>query len=276
MVWIMARKPAFITHTRDREAEIQSRLLSVLEARFRRRVRGEIASEMRRLLSVYEDAGFIAAQNDQHIDEIRALYLDMTRASVRTFGSRILTQGKEAGLVLETKIDFAAIFEAFAQLYVNQEAVRRRITSVAETTRKSIVDIVARGQLDGLSVLQIAQNIRDAIPGISAFRGALIARTETHGAANFGADRAARETGLDLRKEWVSVTDARTRRFSDGDEYNHLAMDGQTVDMDEPFQMPARGGQSIPCMFPGDPALPAAASINCRCAVAHTVVGFDD
>lgn len=268
----MARKPAFITHSREREAEVQRRILDRLERRHSRGLREEIAREMRRITGVYEDAGFVAGPDDAHARAVRDLYLAMARDSVRAFGRRIEVQGKARGLLLETKIDFAALFEAFAQLYVNMESVRRRITSVSETTRQSIVEIVARGQLDGLSVLQIGQSIRDQIPGISLRRGGLIARTETHGAANFGADKAARETGLSLRKEWVSVIDARTRRFSDGDKYNHLVMDGQTVSMDEPFQMPVRGGVFLPCMFPGDPSLPGGASINCRCAIAHTVM----
>lgn len=267
----MARKPAFLTHDRNREAEVQANILARLEGRHKKALRNEIAREMRRIAGVYDDAGFVAGPDDQHAKNIREIYLTLARDSVRAFGGRVLVQGKAHGMKLETKIDFAALFEAFAQLYVNMESVRRRITSVSETTRKSIVDIVARGQRDGLPVISIAQNIRDEIPGISTRRGALIARTETHGAANFGADKAARETGLKLRKEWLSVTDARTRRFSDGDKYNHVAMDGQTVDMDEPFLMPVRNGTELPCMFPGDPTLPGAASINCRCAVAHMV-----
>ena len=38
--------------------------------------------------------------------------------------------------------------------------------------------------------------------------------------------------------------------------------------------MPWRYGDPIMCDLPGDPSLPPAASINCRCAVAHVVNGL--
>jgi uncharacterized protein with gpF-like domain len=74
-----------------------------------------------------------------------------------------------------------------------------------------------------------------------------------------------------MRKEWLSAVDLRTRRIGDGDEFGHLSMNGQTVDMDQPFAMPKRDGTTIQAMFPGHPDLPASAVINCRCAVAHIV-----
>jgi hypothetical protein len=40
----MLRKPAFISHSREREAQIQSRMLDVLERRFRRQIAEAIAS----------------------------------------------------------------------------------------------------------------------------------------------------------------------------------------------------------------------------------------
>jgi len=94
---------------------------------------------------------------------------------------------------------------------------------------------------------------------ISRQRGALIARTETHGAANYGPDGAARATGLDVRKEWVAAADERTRT-------THAEADGQVVPIDQPFRV---GGELL--MFPGDPAGSGANIINCRCAISHIV-----
>ena len=91
-------------------------------------------------------------------------------------------------------------------------------------------------------------------------RGALIARTETHAAANAGADTAARETGLQLRKEWVSAEDERTRD-------SHRVADGDVADMDGAF---AVGADLL--KYPGDPAGSPEETINCRCAISHIVV----
>lgn len=277
----MPRRPAFISHSREREAQIQRRLLDVMEARFRRHIAQEVADQSRRLVSAYGELGFLPVDDDAHARAIRALYLDMAEMAIRTFGRRMTSQGKAMGLDLETKeFSFAEFFHSLALSYINLESIRRRITSVAETTRNQIVAQIEKGQADGLGVDAIAKHIDERIPSISRWRGALIARTELHGAANYGAHETAKQTGLELQKEWISVEDHRTRDFGQGDgvidQFDHRAMDGQTVDMDEPFKMPWIKGGNVLCQFPGDPSLPAAASINCRCAVAHVVKWDDD
>ena len=215
----MARKPAFISHSPEREAAIQSRLLNVPEARFRRKIASVVADESRRYLSAYRELGYIPAQSDEDVAEFRRLYEQMGLETVRTFGARVVSQGKALGYDLEAKQEggFAALFRSLALLWVNQEAIRRRITRVTETTRARIVGEVARGQQDGLGVAEIAKGINNRVPAISRARGALISRTELHGAANFATHETAKTTGLDLQKQWVSTEDARTRNFgSDG------------------------------------------------------------
>ncbi|NBT31963.1 MAG: hypothetical protein EBT13_08715, partial [Rhodobacteraceae bacterium] len=70
----MARKPAFISHTSEREAQIQSRLLDVLEARYRRKIAGAIVTESDRLATEYEGLGFAPPASDQHYQDVRAIY----------------------------------------------------------------------------------------------------------------------------------------------------------------------------------------------------------
>ena len=274
----MARKPAFISHSPEREAAIQSRLLNVLEARFRRKIANVVAEESRRYLSAYRELGYIPAQSDEDVAEFRRLYEQMGLETVRTFGARVVSQGKALGYDLEAKQEggFAALFRSLALLWVNQEAIRRRITGVTETTRARIVGEVARGQQDGLGVAEIAKGINKRVPAISRARGALIARTETHGAANFAMHETAKTTGLELEKEWVSTEDARTRNFGDDAEYDHVSMNGQKRAMDEPFSMPWSGGPDLLIMYPGESGKPGAAVINCRCASIQRVVGLDD
>lgn len=270
----MARKPAFISHSAEREAQIQSRMLDALERKFRRRIASVIVAESARILSAYRDLGYVPAGTDDHQQDIRQVYREMAMASARTFGRRIVTQGKAAGFVVEAKQEggFSALFRSLALAWINLEPIRRRIQSVAETTRTQIVSQVARGQEQGLGVDAIARSIADQLPSIGRTRGALIARTETHGAANFAINEAARSTGLELEKEWVSVEDSRTRSFDDGAEFDHASMNGQRRPMDEPFSMPWSGGADIPIMYPGQAGLPGGAVINCRCSVIHVPV----
>lgn len=273
MVWIMAN-PAFIRHSPEREAAIQRRLLDVAEGRFRRKIAKVIREESEQLVAKYRELGYVPAPTDDDFRAFRDVYFDIGQVTARAFGSRIVTQGKAAGLILETKISFTDLFLSLATQWVNLEAIRRRITSVTETTRERIVRQVAAGQDEGLGVEAIAKRINKAVPRISRTRGALIARTETHGAANYAMHETAKTTGLDLIKEWVSVEDARTRSFGDDDEYNHVTMNGQQREMDEPFAMPWIKGPDLAIMYPGEAGKPGAATINCRCAVVHRVKGF--
>ena len=243
---------------RKREQRRQSLLLDRLDARFGPIFAREIARASREMLDAYEATGEVGAGRN-HYDQLEREFQRMAAQAAVTFGGRVLEQGKAAGLILERKEDFAQMMMRLALQYVGQEAVRRKITSIAETTRARIVSLVDQGYREGLGVAEIARGIRDRIPGMSQLRGALIARTETHGAANFGADVAARETGLNLRKEWVSAADERTRE-------DHGAADGQIVGMDDAFDV---GGESL--MYPGDPAGSPENVINCRCSVAHIV-----
>lgn len=272
----MSRKPAFISHSAEREAQIQGRMFVVLERRFSRRITAELITASENLLTGYRAVGYVPAMSDDDIAAIRWAYLDLARGSAKTFASRIVTQGKSLGHDLETKdMSLVDFFAALAQSWINLEPIRRRIQAVSETTRLRIVRIVERGQIGGLTVDDIAKQIAEEVPAISRIRGALIARTETHGAANYAMHETAKQTGLDLEKEWVSVEDHRTRRIGMDDEFDHMSMTGQKRPMDEPFHMPMRSGGVLPIMYPGEAGKPGGAVINCRCVAVHAVIGLD-
>jgi uncharacterized protein with gpF-like domain len=241
------------------EQRRQERLLILMERRFGRLLAAEVARASRVMLQQYEATGAAPSLQDNHARNVADIYRQMTLMAVEVFGERIVSQGKSRGLLLETK-SFAEFFARLASEYVNGEAIRQRITNVAETTRNSIISQIRRGQDEGLGTRAIAKLINSNVGGISRMRGALIARTETHGAANYGADGAARATGLKLRKEWVAAEDERTR------ESHRLAADSGPVGMDQAFNV---DGEQL--MYPGDPSASAGNVINCRCAVSHIV-----
>jgi hypothetical protein len=242
-----------------REQIRQSMLLDRLDARFAPMFAREIRRAMQEMADGYEITGEVMDARNHHA-AIEAIFIRMAQSSMLTFGGRILQQGKDAGLILERKESFAQTMLRLALQYVGSEMIRRHITSISDTTRAQIVNQVTRGYNDGLGVSAIARMIRDRTPAISTQRGALIARTETHGAANYGANAAAAETGLTLQKEWVSAADERTRE-------SHRLADGQIAGMDDAFDV---GGASL--MYPGDPSGPADEIIACRCSISHLVV----
>ena len=247
-----------------------------MERRFGRLLAAEVARASQVMLQQYEATGAAPSLPLDHVQIMAQIYQQMTLMAVEVFGERIVATGFEkahpytfdggksftfahgTGLRVDTK-SFADFFRRLAADYVGREAIRQRITSVSETTRATIINQITRGQSEGLGTESIAKLISDAIFGVSRQRGALIARTETHGAANYGADGAARATGLKLRKEWVAAEDERTRE-------SHRLADGETVDMDQSFIV---GGEQL--MYPGDPAATAGNVINCRCGISHIV-----
>jgi uncharacterized protein with gpF-like domain len=243
------------TTRRQAEARAQQMLLQRLERRFQRRIAAEISAASREMVRVWRITGEVPP-DARHRERIAAVYMQMALAAVPLFGRRVQDQGKHAGLRLERK-DFAQVMTDFALRYIAQEEIRRRITAVAETTRSDIVRAVAQGFAEGLGQDAIASFVIDQLPIRSRARAALIARTETHGAAGAGAHQAAKQTGLRLKKEWLAADDERTRQA-------HAEADGAIVDVDQPFIV---GGEAL--MYPGDPSGSAGNVINCRCVAGY-------
>jgi len=65
----------------------------------------------------------------------------------------------------------------------------------------------------------------------------------------------------ELQKQWVSVSDDRTRG-------GHSAMNGTIIPMNEDFQVPSDFGP-VSMARPGDSRGGAANTINCRCVLLY-------
>ena len=274
----MARR--LLEQDRLKEAKKQRFMIKALAEKYTSPIEKELSDAMLDMISHWEMTGAIVYPRGFH-DRMRGHYEEMTRAAIMMFGMRILEQGKSLGLSLETK-GFFETMTRLASKYISLEAIRRRITEVTETTRNQIVRAVSKGYSDGLGQIQTAKVIREAVPVLSNARAGMIARTEVHAAANYGANEAASETGLPLKREWLAAHDDRTRTIDpligDPDQYGHLQADGQIVAKDVPFLIPRFGGKPEPLMYPGDPNGRAGNVINCRCAIAFVVdeEAFDD
>lgn len=108
--------------------------------------------------------------------------------------------------------------------------------------------------------------------GLQNNRGQLIARTETVTAANKSALVVAKDTGLELLKEWLPTNDFRTRD-------HHREMAGQKVGQDDYFMVKSDKGVTYQMDAPGDRGgkegrvrVPPDLVCNCRCTVIHEVV----
>ena len=158
---------------------------------------------------------------------------------------------------------WAAVIKLFLE-----QGLTNLVNGITSTTKETIRKVLIQGMQEGWSIFQMMKEIEKS--GINIYRAELIARTETTRAANQGAMLGAISTGLQTNKEWIAITDDRTRRIP-RDNYDHLHMDGKTTPIDQPFTVP--GLRSIDIMeFPGDPNGSAGNVCNCRCTVGFEVV----
>jgi len=141
------------------------------------------------------------------------------------------------------------VFSAFVRAWVTKNAAAK-VVSILDTQKEAMADLIRAGVKDNLTNPQIAQSIRSFYTERASFFAQRIARTETTSASSFGQIAAAKETGRG-RKRWLTSRDDRVRDA-------HIAMDGETVGIDEKF--------SNGCEGPGMCDDPAEA-IQCRCSL---------
>lgn len=149
--------------------------------------------------------------------------------------------------------------------------IENLLSRVPDETFRRVQAIVQTASTEGTSIPNTAAQIRETLLDASApywtNRAETIARTELLRAHRGGSWDSyvtyGAENGLRLRKTWIDSDDQRVRPA-------HVDTDEQTVPIMEPFMVGLDGGPRFPAMYPGDPALPANLSINCRCDVLYT------
>lgn len=122
--------------------------------------------------------------------------------------------------------------------------------------KKRVAQELSRGFASGLHYYDIARNL-EGVVHIGLYNAQRIARTEGHRiqcAAALDAQRAAKESGADVVKQWDATMDGRTRK-------DHRKLDGQIREIDEPFEV-----NGHKAMAPGQFGRPEE-DIHCRCAI---------
>lgn len=193
---------------------------------------------------------------------IRTLHLGAGKTMAKYSYDKV---NKSAGLKQDMTPEqrWAAVIKLFLE-----QGLTNLVNGITSTTKETIRKILIQGMQEGWSINDMMREIEKA--GINIYRAELIARTETTRAANQGAMLGAVSTGLMTMKEWISITDNRTRVIP-RDNYDHLHMDGKTTPIDEPFTVP--GLRTIDIMeYPGDANASAGNVCNCRCTVGFEVV----
>ena len=145
--------------------------------------------------------------------------------------------------------------------YPKKKALKRGID--LKWGKKQITKSVTSGLLQGKSVGKIATDLQARVSEMNRASAVRAARTAVTGAQNGGrmdSYKAARQKGIELKKEWMATLDGRTR-------HSHRRLDGEVVDYNEEF--------SNGCRYPGDPGGKPGETYNCRCTLVARVKGVD-
>lgn len=248
-----------LTRLLDQDAQRERRSQQLLQERLsrvaERLIAREITAATREMVQAWEASGNVPTTPD-HQKRIDALLKRIWMAAIAGMGRRINEAVKSShGPAVAKQEDR---YDLYMQEYLAAFG-GEKIIGISETTRQQVINQIELGRREGLGQRDIAKLIMQRSPTIGRQRAALIARTETHSAGNYGAMQSAKDSGVQMQREWIASGGGRTRN-------THEAADGQIVGMDEPFRV---GGAEL--MYPGDPHGPADETINCRCAVGYVV-----
>jgi len=257
-------------NSRRREQRLQEQMINRQSQKFERRLSREISSAMRKAADNLEsgNAAPVDAIEEDHRDRITTILETLWRESGQTMAEHILgVERSWSGKIERKNFDVRPedIVDGLLADWIQSEG-GSKIRRISRTTLSDVRGIIDRGTRDGQTIDDIAKSIRSVAPQKSSNRAKTIARTETHSANNFAAQKSAEATGLNMVRVWVSAQGERTRSIADGAEFDHIAADGQQRGMSEPFVIEGISG-SEKLMYPGDPAGSAANIIHCRCAV---------
>ena len=237
---------------REQEAAIQNALMTRLQARYERALRKEIGVRMVKAADMYQQFGDIGVDMAMggHKEALEGILTGLWTTAMTTFAKRIEPGGKSRK---------TGIIEAAIRMWFQRYAYDV-IVSLRNTTIQQVREIITAGIGGGLSQSLIGKKIEQVAPQLSAYRANVIARTETHGASQYGSISGAREIDSTLKKEWISVEDGRTRTIP----FDHAGADGEIVPLDKDF---TRTGESLE--YPGGPGGSAGNVINCRCVIGY-------
>jgi len=148
---------------------------------------------------------------------------------------------------------------------------------IGTTTKEYIGKTINQAIQEGWSIPTMQNNLTDLfghmaqndpanlewyLDRLPAYRTEMIARTETIRASNAGTTEQMKVWGV-RQHEWLATKDDRVRD-------DHLAADGQVVNVGEPFDV---GGEALE--YPGDPSGSPENTINCRCTTIPVVEGME-
>ncbi len=158
-----------------------------------------------------------------------------------------------------------------AQEWIAREGGRQSVL-IAGTLKDTLAQTLAAADAEGLTITEIAQRIGERFDLRADFESLRIARTETARAYNFATKEGWVQSEVVAGKEWLSAKDEAVRSLDKGDQYDHAAMDGVVVPLEEDFEVPGENGPDA-LDHPSDSKGQPGNTIDCRCAMKPVIDG---
>lgn len=198
---------------------------------------------------------------EQFNTAVSAQLVGTWRKTMTAFGAHTVAKlVKGRGIDKEAKAKKESYVDALIRDWTNK-FLAEKANGITGTLKLALKDIIHTGTNSNKTITEIGKDINDRFKTKTSYEAYRIARTEVHGAAMAGVDAGAAATGLELKKQWLSAEDDRTREA-------HAIADGQVVGMEESFTV---DGEQL--RFPGDPFGSASNVINCRCTTLYIPAG---
>ena len=131
------------------------------------------------------------------------------------------------------------------------------LSQVSDEMHREIMDSIQEGLNEGETRKEIMARVASRFDEITEARSQAIAHTETASAFNYARDEGMRQAGV-MYKQWLHSQSPLIKEPRE----THVEADGQTVPIDEPFDV---GG--VRFMYPTDDSLGAGPEdiVNCHC-----------
>lgn len=126
-------------------------------------------------------------------------------------------------------------------------------------TKQTIEAVLLKASEESLTIEETADLIAERGIRTAGYKSRRVAVTEVLRVESYSELEAMRQDPYTIKKVWRHTDAAAEPRA------NHIAMDGQTAFVDEPFELSGADGGSHRPMCPRDTSLPAKESINCHC-----------
>lgn len=181
---------------------------------------------------------------------------------IRDFGSRTYNDIQKTAKGIEPdelkKIEKFDFLTPEIDQYITRTTAEK-VVMISNTSKIAIKAIVNEAVALGATINDMKQEIDKLyLDQIIPNRSRTIARTEVVSASNYGSIAGAKQTTPKVRKIWIPTFDDDTRE-------THISMSNHpAIGLDELFDVGDGKGA-----YPGDFALPAKESINCRCAIGY-------